>query len=241
MDNSVYIMLSRQTAMFRKMDVVANNIANVNTTGYQSEQMLFTDYLVDDGNRNDMAFAQDIASYHNEKPGSLRVTGNPLDVAISGEGYFTLEMPQGNRAYTRAGNFQVDGNGVMVTQDGIPVLDADGQRIELAQDDRNITIGENGLMMVNGEERAVLGMVEFANRQALTRIHSSMFDAGNQVPLPAVESRMLHGVTEESNVVAVNEIVQMTKTSRSVASTAKFIEVMYDLQRKAHNVYTQQS
>lgn len=241
MDNSVYIMLSRQTAVFRKMDTVANNIANVNTVGYANENMLFTDYLVDDGNRNNMAFTQDIASYHEERPGAMRVTGNPMDVAISGEGYFMLEMPGGNRAYTRAGNFQIDGNGVMVTQDGIPVLDEGGQRIEFAPEDKDVSIGENGVIVVNGEERALLGMVEFANRQNMSHISASMFDAGDQVPLPPENSRMLHGVLEESNVVAVQELVKMTETSRDVTNTAKFIEVIYDLQRKADNVYTQQS
>ena len=241
MDNSVYIMLSRQTALFRKMDVVANNIANMNTTGFQSEQMMFTDYLVDDGNREQMAFTQDIASYHDETPGSLRVTGNSMDMAISGEGYFMLEMPGGQRAYTRSGNFQIDGNGVMVTADGVPVLDEGGQRIQLNQEDQDISVGENGMLMVNGEERALIGMVEFANRQQMQHLSGSMMDAGDQVPLPAQNSRMMHGVLEESNVKGVNELVNMTRTSKSVTNTAKFIEVMYDLQRKAHNVYTQQS
>ncbi len=240
MDNSVYIMLSRQTAMFRKMDVVANNIANVNTTGFQAEKMMFTDYLVDDGNRNKMAFTQDLASYHEEAPGAFQVTGNALDMAISGEGYFTVEMPGGNRAYTRAGNFQIDGNGIMVTSDGLPVLDEAGQRIQLEPEDRDVTIGDNGLMMVNGQERAIIGMVEFDNVQQLEHVSGSMMVAKNQVPFPAVNSRMMQGVLEDSNVVAVQEIVEMTKTSRGVSNTAKFIEVMYDLQRKAHNVYTKQ-
>lgn len=240
MDNSVYIMLSRQTAMFRKMDVVANNIANVNTAGFQAEKMMFTDYLVDDGNRNNMAFTQDIASYHEEAQGAMQVTGNTLDLAISGEGYFTIEMPGGNRAYTRAGNFQIDGNGIMVTSDGLPVLDDGGQRIQIEPEDRDISIGENGLMIVNGQERAQIGMVEFENVQNLQHISGAMMVVEDQAPLAAVNSRMMQGVLEDSNVIAVQEIVEMTKTSRGVSNTAKFIEVIYDLQRKAHNVYTQE-
>ncbi len=240
MDNSVYIVLSKQMAAFRHMDTVANNIANVNTSGFQAEKMLFNDYIVDDGNRNDMAFAQDIATYHDEKPGPMRVTGNPLDMAISGPGYFMLELPNGQQAYTRNGSFQLDGQGFIVTHDGVPVLDEGGQRIQMNPDDQNISVGENGLLMVNGEERAVVGMVEFANRQEMEQLGASMFTAMDQVPLPPVNSRMLHGVVEDSNVSAVHEIVSMTKLSRSVSSSAKFIEVMYDLQRRAHNVYAKE-
>jgi flagellar basal-body rod protein FlgF len=241
MDNGVYIMLSRQTAMFRKMNTVANNIANSNTTGFQAEKMMFTDYLIDDGNRNKMAFTQDIASYHEEAEGSMQVTGGQLDMAISGDGYFTIELPNGGRAYTRAGNFQVDGNGVLTTAEGLPVLDNGGQRIQMEQEDRNIRVGEDGLLMVDNQERAVIGVVEFPNPQTLEHMSGSMMRADGQAPGVAINSRVLHGVLEESNVVAVQEIVEMTKTSRGVSNTAKFIEVMYDLQRKAHNVYTQQS
>lgn len=240
MDNSIYIVLSKQVAQFRQMDVVANNISNANTAGFQAEKMLFNDYLVDDGNREKMAFAQDIATYHDLRPGSLRVTGNPLDMAISGEGYFTIGLPDGRTAYSRAGNFQRDATGLIVTSDGLPVLDEGGQRIQLNPDDTDISVGENGLLLVNGEERAVIGMAEFANRQDLEQLGASLFAANDQLPLPPANSRMLHGVVEDSNVSAVQELVAMTKVSRSVGSTSKFIEVMYDLQRRANNVYAKE-
>jgi flagellar basal-body rod protein FlgF len=235
-DNGIYISLSRQMAAFRHMDVVANNIANANTTGFQAEKMLFDDYIT----RDDMAFTQDIATYHDTSQGRIKETGNPLDMAIAGDGYFVLELPNGKRAYTRGGNFQVDGNGVLATSEGVPVLDEGGQRIQFNQDDREIKVGENGVLTINGEDRGVIGMVEFANRQDLQQIGNTMFTTEKQVPLPAENSRMLHGVLEDSNVSAIGEIVNMTKVSRSVGNTAKYIEVMYDLQRKANNVYTKQ-
>ena len=233
-------MLSRQTGLFRDMDVTANNIANATTTGYTSEDMLFTDYLEDDGNRNKMAFAQDVSTYRKTEQGAMKLTGNALDVAISGKGYFTIETPLGNR-YTRAGNFQLDANGTLTTTDGLPVLDADGQRIIFEEEDRDISIGEAGNIVVDGEERGSLGVVQFDNEQLLERLNSTLFKS--DVPgIPAVENfRVMHGMLEQSNVDSVTQLTRMIKTSRSVASTAKFIETMYDLQRKASNTYAKQS
>jgi flagellar basal-body rod protein FlgF len=241
MDNSVYIALSRQVSSFRHMDMVANNIANSNTAGFRAERMLFNDYLVEDGNRNDMAFTQDIATYHDTRPGPMRTTGNPLDLAISGDGYFTVEMPDGRTGFTRNGRFQIDGQGFIVTQTGMPVLDEGGQRIQLQPEDQNIVVGEDGFYTVNGQQRGVFGVAEFNNEQELKQLGNGLFDAQGAAALPPQNSRVLQGVAEDSNVSPVTEIVNMTRLSRSVSSTAEFIEVMYDLQRRANNVYTQQS
>ena len=241
MDNSIYITLSKQLGLFRDMDVTANNIANATTAGYTSEDMLFTDYLVGDGNKNKMAFSQDISTYRDTRQGALKATGNPLDIAISGKGYFTVETPLGVR-YTRAGNFQLDGGGVLVTMDGYPVLDADGQRIQFEEEDREITVGEAGNLTVDGEERGILGVVQFENEQLLERLSSTLFKS--EVPGAQAEEgavRVMHGMLESSNVDPITQMTHMIKVSRSVASTAKFIETMYDLERKASNAYTRQS
>ncbi len=238
MDNSVYIALSRQTALFRKMDMVANNVANANTTGFQSEHLLFDDYIVKHDRATKNAFAQDIQSYRNTMDGPIKSTGGALDVAINGDGYFVVETPQGQR-YTRAGNFQLDGNGILITPEGFPVLDEGGQRIEFGAQDRNIVIGEAGNIAVDGEERGTLGVVEFANQQFMTQVGNNIFKT-DQAPQPAINSRVVHGAIEDSNVSGVQEIVELVELSRSATSTAKFIEVMYDLQRKASNVYAQQ-
>lgn len=235
MDNGIYIVLSKQTGMFRKMDMVANNIANVDTTGFQAENMMFTDFLVDDGNRRKMAFTQDIASYRNTQGGPMRATGNALDFAIGGKGYFMIETAQGVR-YSKAGNFQLDGNGTLVNSEGFPVLDDAGQRIEFAEEDRAITVGEAGNLSVDGEERAVLGVAEFENEQEMTQEFGTLLKT-DQPALPPENSRVIQGVLEKSNAEPVTQLVEMIKTSRAVGNTAKYIEVMYDLQRKANNAY----
>ena len=93
MDNGVYIAVARQAAMFRNMDITAGNIANSNTTGYQSEHLLFGEHLVNSGTNEQVSFANDIASYRNTNVGELRVTGNPLDVGLSSEGCLLYTSP----------------------------------------------------------------------------------------------------------------------------------------------------
>lgn len=237
MDNGIYIALSRQMGLFREMDVTANNIANADTTGYTAEKMMFEDYLVKGGEGPKLAFVNDVSSYRDTREGAMKVTGNPLDVAIQGPGYFMVQTPLGER-YTRAGNFQIDVDGTLVTPDGYPVLDDAGQPIIFAPEDQEITIGEAGNLKVNGEERGNLGVVEFDNPQMLERLNSTLFRSdipGN----PPAESRVLHGVLEGSNVQPVLELTRMIQVSRSVGSTQKLIESQYELQRKASNTWAQ--
>jgi flagellar basal-body rod protein FlgF len=239
MDNSVYIMLSRQTALFRKMESTAHNIANVNTTGYQAEKNMFVDYLVDDGNKQKMAFTRDKASYLDTREGPMQSTGNEFDLAISGDGYFTVQSGA-NIRYTRAGNFTLDAQGYIVNPNGAFLLDDGGQRIQVEQNVRNLQIGENGSISADGQDVGRIGIAEFPNRQTLEHESGALFRATTQ-PLGPVNSRVLQGVLEKSNVEPVTALVEMTQINRSAGSTAKFIEVMYDLQRKASNVYAQGS
>lgn len=237
MDNSIYITLSRQMALFRDMDVTSNNIANVNTAGYQAEKLMFEDYLVKDGEKlnRKMAFARDPISYRDVKEGNMKTTGNTFDLAISGPGYFQVETPLGER-FTRAGNFIVNGQGTLVTMEGHPVLSPDGGNITLPDNITEFTINGAGEITGGGEELGVIGIVEFENEQELERVGSAMFKT-NQEPEPAVQSKVMQGVLETSNVNGVTELVRVMQVTRSVSSTAKFIEVMYDLQRKTSNTY----
>lgn len=238
MDNPVYITLSRQLALFRDMDVTANNLANVNTSGFQTNHVLFTSYLAQDNGRGKMAFAHDISSYRDLTGGTMRQTENTLDTAISGEGYYTVSTPLGPR-YTRQGSFTLDTDGTLVSQQGYPVLDQNGQPITFSQDDKEIVIGEAGNVSVDGEDRATIGVVQFENPHLLQRVGDSLFDT-EETPAPATEARVLQGVLENSNVQPVLEMTHMIDLSRGVSSTAKFIEVMYDLQRKTTSTWSQQ-
>jgi flagellar basal-body rod protein FlgF len=242
MDNSVYITLSRQLALFRDMAVTANNIANANTTGYASENMLFNSYLTKDvnqKNRNDMAFAYDISTYKNFDNGPIHATGNPLDLAIASEGFFAVETPLGVR-YTRAGNFQLDGSGTLVTAEGNPVLGNNGQHITFTPEAQDIKIGEAGNISVDGAEFATIDVYKFENPQLLERTEGAMFKS-EITPEILVNAKVMQGALSGSNVKSVLSLTHMIDVSRSVSSTAKMIETLYDLQRKSANTWAQQA
>lgn len=235
MDNGIYIALSRQLALFREMSTTAHNLANVDTTGFNAEKVMFDDYLVKGGDGPKLAFTNDVSSYRDLSEGALKTTGNPLDVAISGPGYFTVQTPLGER-YTRAGNFQLDAAGTLVTADGNPVLNEGGQPIVFQPEDDDISIGSSGDIKVNGEQRDRISVVEFPNEQMLERVGASMYKT-DIAPSPADKSRVLHGVLEGSNVKPVLELTHMIEVSRGVASTAKLIESQYDLERKTASTW----
>lgn len=237
MDNSIYITLSRQMGMFRDLEVSASNIANANTAGFQAEKLMFSDYLVKNDKRQD-AYSNDATSWRDTSQGPVRTTENPFDLAISGPGYFQVQTPLGVR-YTRAGNFQIDGEGTMVTNQGYPVLGADGGQIAIPNNVRNVLINASGQVSADGEDLGQVGMMEFADDRAMKRVGDTLYST-DQEAMPAEISRMVQGAVEGSNVQPVTEMVRVMELSRSTTSTAKFIEVMYELQRKTGDVYAKQ-
>lgn len=236
MDNSVYIALSRQVMLFRDMEMTANNIANVATPGYQGEKLSFESYLVKDANNTKDAYANDARSYRDTTNGAFKTTENPFDLAIRGNAYFQVQTPLGTR-YTRAGNFQINDQGTMVTVDGYPVLGADGGEITIPGNAKNVVINGAGQVSVDGEDAGQVGIMEFQNEQAMKQV-GGLFFTSEETPQPSETARVVQGALEMSNVSGVTELTRVMQLSRSVASTAKFIETIYDLQRKAAQAYT---
>jgi flagellar basal-body rod protein FlgF len=242
MDNAIYITLTRQLALFRDMEVTASNIANANTTGFNSEHLLFTRYLNKDVNqkvRNPMEFTYDIATYRNTSTGSIKATGNPLDLAIQGNGYFVVETPLGTR-YTKAGNFQLNDEGTLVTKEGYPILSDSGVQITFPPETKEITIGQKGNIKADDAEFLSIGIVEFANEQVLERLNGGLFKTDVR-PEQAATATLLQGALESSNVTPVSELTHVMEVSRATTNTAKLIETIYDLQRKANNAWAKQA
>lgn len=235
MHNSIYIALSRQTALFRDLAVAANNIANANTAGYNAEKTVFSQYLVKDDKKK-VAYANDVSNYRDTATGPITLTGNPFDLAINGNGYFQVQTPQGVR-YTKAGNFQIDVNGTLVTPSGYPVLGQSGGQITVPPTAKDVVINGVGEVQIDGQAAGQIGVFEFTDEQAMKRVGNSMYSA-TEPPRPAANARVAQGALEGSNVKAVTELVRVQELSRSVGSTAKFIETMFDLQRKASTTYT---
>jgi flagellar basal-body rod protein FlgF len=217
MINTPYISLSRQTALQRELDVVANNVANMNTTGFKGERMVFQDLVeklqVEGGKAH---FVTDRATYTDHSAGALTTTGNPYDVAIQGNGMFAVETP-GGAAYTRDGRFAVSAEGDLVTQSGNRVLDAGGASIQLPEGYTSFTVSGDGTVSVNnGQMVGRLAAARFENPASLVRQGDGLFmPARGQEPVVADQGGFVQGMVEGSNVNPVAEMVRMVGLHRA--------------------------
>ncbi len=228
MQNATYIALSGQMAMQRQMDVVANNLANLSTSAFKGEEMLFSQYLVRArGTSSPLAFAEDAGTARDLRQGNLSQTGNPLDFAIQGSGYFTVQTPLGQR-YTRNGHLQLDSQGTLVTSQGYPVLSEAGQPISMPANARGVTVATDGTISVGQSGtpiQAVLGkmqIVDFASPQAVTPSANGLW-VTDQAPQPSTAS-VHQGMIEESNVQPVVELTRMLSVSRAAANFKNFLD-----------------
>src|ERR1700687_1592287 len=146
MQNALLVGLSRQVALGRELDVVANNIANINTTGYKADGSLFEEYLSSvaraDQTGARVSFVHDRGTWHDLSAGPIEKTGNPLNIAIDGNAFLVVQTPRGER-YTRNGALQINGTGELVTSEGNPVLGEAGP-IVLQPTDHQISISLDG-------------------------------------------------------------------------------------------------
>lgn len=235
-ENAQLIGLSRQIALQRQMDVVANNIANLNTTGFKAEELLFEDYRMPVARDNDfprldqpLHYVQDWATIHDLTTGSMVQTGNDFDVALNGDGFFAVQTAGGER-YTRAGSFLLDNSGTLVDQSGNPVL-GEGGPIKFGSEETGITIARDGAISSSAGAKGKLRVVEFANPQALKREGANLFSGGT--PIAATKTQAMQGFIERSNVSGVTEMAEMIRITRAYESVANLSQQQDDLRRNA--------
>ena len=235
-ENAQLISLSRQIALQRQMNVVANNMANINTTGFKGENILFEEYKMPVASDRDfprgdqtLSYVQDWATMHDLAPGATVQTGNELDLALSGDGFFAVQTPGGDR-WTRAGAFAIDNTGRLVDLNGNPVL-GEGGPIQFGPDETGITIASDGSISSSAGPKGQLRLVEFANPQQLTRDGANLFSGGT--PVPATATRVLQGFTERSNVSGVSEMAEMIRVTRAYESIANLTQKQDELRRSA--------
>lgn len=227
METTLLIALSRQSALRRQMDVVANNIANMNTTGFKSEKMMFIQHLVRSrgGERimgERLAFVRDIATMRDTSEGPLEKTGNPLDVAVRGDGYFVVSTDGGDR-YTRNGHFRLDDGGQLVTQAGDPVLSQGGQPFFFSPEDTEIHIARDGTVSTENGELGRIRIVRFDQEQELRIVAGGLYNS-EQAPLDVDKPELVQRMLEGSNVLAIIEMTRMIETSRAYDSAKKMID-----------------
>jgi flagellar basal-body rod protein FlgF len=239
MENALLIGLSRQMSLRRELDVVSNNIANINTTGFKGGTAVFEEFMMPGARHNNfahadrkMSYVQDRSTWHDLSQGPMRQTGNPLDIAIDGKAFMAVQTPNGER-YTRNGSFQINATGQLITSEGHPVLGEAGP-IQFQIDDKDITISRDGTIAVPEGVRGRLRLVEFANSQRLQKDGSSNFSAPEDMqPTPAQYPNVIQAALEQSNVKAIVEMTRMIEVSRHYSKVSDLLKQHGDTRRSA--------
>jgi len=245
MENASLVGLSRQIALQRELDVVANNVANLNSTGYKADKVVFHEHLMPVARANQfrggdrqLSFVQDRATWLDLGQGPVQQTGNPLDVAVSDNAFLTVQTPRGER-YTRNGALQINSAGQLVTSEGLAVLGVNGP-IVFQPNDRNVAISTDGTISVREGQSTVdslrgkLRLATFAQPQQLQKDGTStyMAPAGVQ-PDAAPTARVTQGVIEKSNVHGVTEMTRMIEVTRTYTQLASMLQQQSDMRRTA--------
>lgn len=238
MENAEIISLSRQTVLRRKLDTIANNIANMNTDAYKANGIMFEEYI--DREARDyqfrftdqrLSFVQDFAVYNDFTQGAIRQTGNPFDVALAeADAWFVIERPDGSEAYTRAGGFHLDDSGQLVTAEGYSVL-SEGGRIVFDSSDSDVLIASDGTVTTNNGQRGKLRIVQFENMDELKRIGHDIYEGDNPIAHPS--PRVSQGAIESSNVSAVQQVSDLVLVTRAYENVAKYIKDIDELRGRA--------
>jgi flagellar basal-body rod protein FlgF len=244
MENALLVGLSRQMVLERQMDVVANNVANVNTNGFKADKSLFQEYLRTGAHEDNfvgsdraVSYVLDSGTFKDFTQGPTEQTKNPLDLAIDGGGFLVVQTAAGER-YTRDGGLQINNQGQLVTAAGDPVIGSSGPIVFQPTDhdisiaaDGNITVLE-GLNRIDSV-RGKLRVVNFADAQKLLKEGSNLYSAGTAAAQPDTASRIRQGFVEKSNVNSVTEMSRMIEVTRTYTQIANLLQQQSDLHKSA--------
>ncbi len=231
MDNSNYVSLTLARTLERNLDVVSNNIANANTAGFKAERADFQDLVeahLGAGGRDSVSFVQDAGSHIDPRPGALLKTSNPLDLAISGDGWFGYQTATGQTAYGRDGRFTIDAQGLLATTTGAHVLDAGGAPIAIpAGTGGGLSIAQDGT--ITDARGASLGQVGLFSVPGIA--DGQRLGGGLIAPAPgsppataAQDVTVSQGFIEQSNVEPVLEMTRMIAIQRAYERAMKLLE-----------------
>lgn len=238
MDSPSYIVLSRLAAQGRASAVTAHNLANADTPGFRASRPVFAEFVQQQGRvagpaeGRSVGYSWDRASWRDTAPGTVQRTGNPLDVAISGEGFFAVETARGER-WTRAGRFALGADGKLVDGEGNAVLGQDSRPIAVSPGDTQIEILGDGTIR---SENGVLGrlrVVRFANEQALKAEGDRYLAAEGQDPQEVDRPGLVQGAVEGSNVQSIVEMTRMMAELREFQMATQFLEREGERQQSA--------
>jgi len=233
----LYILASGMLLQERKLGVVTHNLSNVSTPSFKRDLLLSATWYTDGGVQipdtsptnptNNFVYPLVEAVVTLVEQGPLRETGNPLDLALEGEGFFGVRTPEGI-LYTRKGNFSLDREGYLITEEGYRVLDERGQDLRL--EGGSVRLDPEGNVYLDGEPVGRLGVWELQDRRKVG------FDYFTGTPRPATDFRVLQGFLEESNVNPVEEMVRLIEASRAHEVYARLVQAVDEVQGKVNGL-----
>ncbi len=229
MDTPGYVILSRLTVQNRATAVLANNVANADTPGFRAHRMVFAEMIergrdvAGPASLRATSYVQDRATWREMENGSIQQTGNPLDIAITGDGFFAIETPRGER-FTRAGRFSIGAEGRIVDIEGHAVLGVQGQPLAIAPGDTQIEVLGDGTIRSENGPIGRLRVVRFENPQTLLAEGDRNFDAAGERPVPVERPALLQGAVEGSNVRPIMEMTRLTAELREFQFATQFAE-----------------
>jgi flagellar basal-body rod protein FlgF len=242
MENTLLVGLSRQMVLERQLDVISNNIANVNTNGFKADRSLFEEFLTSGAHEDNfkgkdrrVSYVQDRGTFRDFSQGGLQQTGNPLDIAISGNGFMVVQAPGGER-YTRDGNLQINSTGQLVTNTGSPVLGNSGP-IVFQPTDHDIVVSPDGTITVQegaahtDSIRGKLRLVSFTDAQKLIKQGNDLYSGDGAAQ--DTKSTFQQGFVEKSNVNSVMEMSHMVEVMRTYTNIANILQNQSDLHKNA--------
>ncbi|WP_374310326.1 flagellar basal-body rod protein FlgF [Methylocella sp.] len=214
----LYVALSAQVALDRRLNTIASNVANLSTPGYRAEEVEFKSYVSKAG-ADPVAFVSQGESYISRRSGALTKTDNPLDVAVQGRGWIGLQSPDGV-VYTKDGRMRMEESGALVSLDGYPVLDAGGTPILLDPAAGPPTIAQDGMMTQSGRQLGAIGVFRLPEQAKLARYDNSAVRSEEpaEAELDFSNNGLMQGHVEGANVNPILEMTKLIMVSRAFES-----------------------
>jgi flagellar basal-body rod protein FlgF len=240
MDTTTYVALAAQVALQKELETVANNVANANTAGFKADRPFFESYIEPlDGPGGGVSFVQDAATYIDQNSGPIEVTGNPLDIALDGDGYLAVATAQGTE-YTRDGRLHVGPDGTLTDASGRSVLATDGSPIQMPDGFQDPEIKNDGHLKVtvNGRQQDVaqIGVFGSSNPNTVRKGGDGLLTALQSEMQPTSPddggARIVQGSVEGSTVQPMKEIANMTELTRAYERLQTMLQNESDRERK---------
>lgn len=222
MDLNTYTFLTRQSGLMKEMAFVANNIANVATNGFRQQTLLFSEFLSPVNEGASLSMANGNIERTSFQQGAFEKSGNLLDFAIEGEGFFLLETPFGTRL-TRAGQFSPNDAGDLVNMDGHRILDISGAPIFIPPQINAVNVANDGIFSIDGQILGQIGIVRPANMSDLKREGGVLFRTDGEI-LPVDTPRLLQGYLEKSNTDPLGQMARMIEVQRAYETGQSFLD-----------------